>query len=252
MSMTRLLEGKVAIVTGAGSGIGRAVAEAYAREGAKVVVSDVNDEAGSEVVAAIEAAGGTASYFHLDVADPEANEALVKAAVERYGGLHVACNNAGISGESNPVADYSVEGWRRVIDVNLNSVFYGMRAEIPAMLAAGGGVIVNMASILAKVGFAGASAYVAAKHGVVGLTENAAIEYAEQGIRVNAIGPGFINTPLLQVLPKEALEVITAMHPVGRLGEANEVADMAVFLSSSKSSFVTGTYFAVDGGYLSR
>ncbi len=252
MSATGLLEGKVALVTGAGSGIGRAVAEAYAREGAKVVVSDLNDQAGAEVVAGIEAAGGTASYFHLDVASPEANMALVKAAVERYGGLHVACNNAGISGESNPVADYSVEGWRRVIDVNLNSVFYGMRAEIPAMLAAGGGVIVNMASILGKVAFAGASAYVAAKHGVVGLTENAAVEYAEQGIRVNAIGPGFISTPLLENLPKEAIAAITTMHPIGRLGVANEVADMAVFLSSGKSSFVTGAYFAVDGGYLAR
>lgn len=250
MDARGVLAGKVAIVTGAASGIGRAVAEVYAREGAKVLVSDLDDTAGAQVVAGIEAAGGTASYFRTDVSSPEANEALVKAAVERYGALHVACNNAGIGGEQNLLADYSVAGWRKVIEVNLNGVFYGMRAEIPAMLASGGGAIVNMASILGKVGFAQSAAYVAAKHGVVGLTKNAAIEYAKQNVRVNAVGPGFIDTPLLKALPEEARTAITALHPIGRLGTAMEVAETVLFLSSENASFITGSYLNADGGYL--
>lgn len=247
-----LLADKVAVVTGASSGIGKAIAEDYAREGASVVLADINDAAGEAAAAAINAAGGVASYCHSDAADPQAADALVRFALERYGALHVACNNAGISGESNPVADYSVAGWHKVIDVNLNSVFYGMRAQIPAILAAGGGAIVNVASILGQVGFAGAPAYVAAKHGVVGLSKNAAMEYAQAGVRVNVVGPGFIATPLLKDLGDDLLTAIAAMHPIGRLGTSEEVAGLVTFLSSSKASFITGSYVAVDGGYLTR
>lgn len=247
-----LLAGKVALVTGAGSGIGRAVAEAYAREGAKVVVSDIADDAGLEVVKSITAAGGEAHYARTDVSDAAAVRRLIEETVERFGGLHVACNNAGIGGAAKLTGEYGVDEWRKVIGINLDGVFYGMRYQIPAMLASGGGAIVNMASILGNVGFATAPAYVAAKHGVVGLTKTAAMEYATQGVRVNAVGPGFISTPLLSAMDEETLTGIAAMHPVNRLGRPEEVADAVVYLSSDKASFVTGAYLPVDGGYLTR
>ncbi|MCS6908099.1 MAG: SDR family oxidoreductase [Anaerolineales bacterium] len=246
--------GRVALVTGASSGIGRAVAQLYAQNGAKVVVSDVNDEGGAETVRLIEQAGGEAAYFHADVSDPQACEALVQFALDRYGRLDFACNNAGIAGESNPTGSYSIEGWKKVIDINLNGVFYCMRYEIPAMLKNGGGSIVNMASILGQVGFANAPAYVTAKHGLIGLTRNAAIEYAKSNIRVNSIGPAFIKTPLLAPLESDPnlMNMIVALHPIGRLGQPEEVAELVMWLSSEKASFVTGSYYAVDGGYLAQ
>ncbi|MFO7545557.1 MAG: 3-oxoacyl-ACP reductase FabG [Trueperaceae bacterium] len=247
-----LLQGKVALVTGAGSGIGRSVAEAYAREGATVVVSDIVDAHGLEVVHGITAAGGEAHYARADVADAEQVRRLVEETVERFGGLHVACNNAGIGGPAKLTGEYGIDEWRKVLGINLDGVFYGMRYQIPAMLASGGGAIVNMASILGNVGFATAPAYVAAKHGVVGLTKTAAMEYATQGVRVNAVGPGFISTPLLSAMDEETLAGIAAMHPVNRLGRPEEVADAVVYLSSDKASFVTGAYLPVDGGYLTR
>ena len=246
--------GKVAIVTGASSGIGRTSALFYAREGAKVVVSDVNEEGGQETVRLIQAAGGEAFFIKTDVANPADCETLVKRTVEKFGRLDFACNNAGIGGEQNLTADYSVEGWQKVIAINLSGVFYCMKYEIPAMLKAGGGAIVNMASILGQVGFAGAPAYVAAKHGVVGLTQNAAIEYAAQGIRVNSVGPAFIKTPMIAVLEEnaEALNMLVGLHPIGRLGLPEEVAELVIWLSSHRASFVTGAYYSVDGGYLAR
>lgn len=249
-----LLEGKTAIVTGAGSGIGRAIALAYAREGARVVVSDYDEDGGRATVGLLEEAtpGAEAAFVRADVSSPEENEALVRAALDRFGALHVACNNAGIGGELNPVGELSVEGWQRVISVNLSGAFYGMRAQIPPMLEAGGGAIVNMASILGRVGTPGSSGYVAAKHGVIGLTKTAALEYAARGLRVNAVGPGYIDTPLLEALPAEEREALVALHPVGRLGRAEEVAELVVWLSSDRASFVTGAYYPADGGYLAQ
>lgn len=247
-------EGKVAIVTGAASGIGRSVAELYAREGAAVIVSDVNEQGGKEAVEAIAGAGGEVAFVRTDVSRPEDCEALAAAAIEHFGRLDFACNNAGIGGEQAPTADYPLEAWHRVLDVNLSGPFYCMKYQIPRMLETGGGAIVNMASILGRVGFAGAPAYVAAKHGLVGLSRNTALEYAARGIRVNSVGPAFISTPLISALESDPTmnEQLVALHPMGRLGKPHEVAELVIFLSSERASFITGAYYAVDGGYLSR
>lgn len=248
------LQGRVAIVTGGASGIGRATCELYARQGARVIVSDVSETGGQETVRLIQAAGGEAIFARADVSNPADCQALVNAAVERYGRLDIAFNNAGIGGESKPTADYSLENWQKVIAVNLSGVFYCMKYEIPAMLKNGGGAIVNMASILGQVGFGNAPAYVAAKHGVVGLTRATAIEYATQGVRINVVGPAFISTPLISGLEQDpqANSALVSMHPIGRLGRSEEVAELVVWLSSDKASFVTGAYYPVDGGYLAR
>jgi NAD(P)-dependent dehydrogenase (short-subunit alcohol dehydrogenase family) len=247
-----LLQGKVAVVTGAGSGIGRAVALAYAREGAAVLVSDVNEAGGRETCDRIAAARGRASFFRADVSRPAECAALADEAARAFGGLDVACNNAGIGGAIAPVAEQPVEAWDRVVAVNLSSVFYCMRAQIPRMLERGGGAIVNMASILGAVGFAGSAGYVAAKHGVLGLTQTAALEYSAKGIRVNAVGPAFIETPLLSALDATARAGLVALHPIGRLGRPEEVAELVVWLSSPAASFMSGAYVPIDGGYLSR
>lgn len=249
-----LLEDRTAIVTGAGSGIGRAIALAYAREGARQVLSDLNEEGGEETVRQIRDAypEAEAVFLRADAASPEDNETLVRAAVDRFGGLHIACNNAGIGGELKPVGELSIEGWRKVVEVNLSGVFYAMRYQIPAMLESGGGAIVNMASILGQVGTPGAAGYVSAKHGVLGLTRTAALEYTAQGIRVNAIGPAYIDTPLLSALPDDARPALVALHPIGRLGRPEEVAELAVWLASPAASFVSGSYYPVDGGYLAQ
>jgi NAD(P)-dependent dehydrogenase (short-subunit alcohol dehydrogenase family) len=247
-------EGKVALVTGAGSGIGQATARVFAREGAKVVVSDISEQGGEETVRLIRESGGAAAFVRTDVAEPAQCQAMVDQTLETFGRLDFACNNAGIGGEQKPTADYSVEGWQKLIGVNLSGVFYCMKYEIPAMLKSGGGSIVNMASILAMVGFAGAPAYVTSKHGVIGLTENAAVEYGQQGIRVNAVGPGFIRTPLISDLEKDptTYKMLVALHPIGRLGEPEEVAELVAFLCSDRAAFITGAYYPVDGGYLAR
>ncbi|HEX9615062.1 MAG TPA: SDR family oxidoreductase [Bacteroidota bacterium] len=245
----KLLENRIAIVTGAASGIGREVALAYAAEGAKVVVADIQVSGGNETVALIGKNSGDAIFVKADSSSPADNEMLVRTTVERYGGLHVACNNAGIGGPAGPTGEYPIDGWDKVIAVNLSGVFYGMRYQIPAMLKSGGGAIVNMASILGRVGFRNAPAYVAAKHGVLGLTKNAALEYAAQNIRANSVGPAFIKTPLIKDIDESYL---LPLHPMARLGMPKEVADLVIFLSSAKSSFITGGYFAIDGGYLAQ
>jgi NAD(P)-dependent dehydrogenase (short-subunit alcohol dehydrogenase family) len=246
------LENKVAIITGASSGIGAAIAKLFAKEGAQVVVSDIVEDKGNGVVEAIREAGGQAIFVYADTSKPEDNEALVKAAVQEFGALHIAVNNAGIGGAAAMTGEYPLASWRQVIDINLSGVFYGMHFQIPEMLKTGGGSIINMASILGQVGFATAPAYVASKHGVVGLTKAAAVEYGPQNLRVNSIGPAFIYTGLVneETMGKETIDFLASKHALGRLGEAEEVAELALFLASDKSSFMTGGYYPVDGGYL--
>ncbi len=246
------MKDKVVIITGAASGIGEAVALLFGKEGAKVVVSDINSEAGEEVVQRIRKSGGTAAFFKTDVASAAENKALVDFAVKTYGRLDVAVNNAGIGGEANKIAAMSLEGWHRVIDINMHSVFYGMKYQIEEMLKHGHGSIVNIASILGAVGFEGSSGYVAAKHAVIGMTKTAAVEYSAQGIRINAVGPGFIETPLLDQLDDDIKKHLISLHPIGRLGRSNEVAELILWLGSDKSSFATGAYYPIDGGYLAR
>jgi NAD(P)-dependent dehydrogenase (short-subunit alcohol dehydrogenase family) len=247
-------QGKVALVTGAASGIGKAAALMFAENGAAVVVSDIHEDQGSKVVKEMESAGGKAFFVRADVSKAEDCEQLVAESLKKYGRLDIACNNAGIGGALGSTGDYPVQDWNQVIQTNLSGVFYCMRYQIPAMLKTGGGSITNISSILGQVGFAGAPAYTAAKHGVVGLTRASACEYATQGIRVNAIGPGFIETPMIApvVGDPNAKKGIEGLHAMNRLGKAEEVADLILYLSSNRASFITGNYYAVDGGYLAR
>lgn len=248
--------GKVAVVTGASSGIGRATALAFARESASVVVADRYEAGGQETVVMIHDLGGTALHVTCDVSQDADVAQLIDATIRTYGRLDFACNNAGIEGVQAPTAEYPREEWDRVLAVNLTGVWLCMKHEIPVLLAHGGGAIVNMASILGVVGFATAAAYTAAKHGVVGLTKVAAIEYATQGIRVNAVCPAFIATPMLEragMLDNgERQAMIANLHPIKRLGTPEEIAAAVLWLCSEQASFVTGHAMLVDGGYTAQ
>lgn len=249
-----MLENKIALVTGGASGIGQAIARVWAREGASVIVSDIDAQAGEQTVQLVREQGGEAVFMAADAGSASDHEALVAQILRRFGRLDVACNNAGIGGINAATADYPLDAWEQVLRINLSGVFYGCKYQIAAMLQNGGGSIINMASILGSVGFATASAYTAAKHGVVGLTKAAAIEYSAHGVRINSVGPAFIHTPMISGLEQDAgiHAMLVGAHPIGRLGQPEEVAELVTWLASDKASFVTGAYYPVDGGYLSR
>lgn len=244
--------GKVALVTGGGSGIGAAVAQQLASKGASVLVTDINLEAAQKVAAEITDAGGTAQALKQDTAVEADSKTAVEFAVNTFGQLDLAVNNAGIGGEIAPIAESSPEQWLRTIDINLNGVYYGLHHQLAHMMTRGSGAVVNVSSILGTNGQAASAAYVAAKHAVVGLTKTAALEVSPHGIRVNAVGPGYIKTPLLDAAPQELLDGLVDLHPIGRLGTADETAALIVFLLSDDAAFITGSYHLVDGGYSAR
>lgn len=253
--MAGRVNGKIALVTGGGSGIGRATALVFAREGAKVVIADVVVSGGEETVRLIKAAGGEAVFVKADVSKAPEVEALIKQTVDTYGRLDCAFNNAGIEGDMASTADCTEENWDRTVAIDLKGVWLCLKYEIPQMLKQGGGAIVNTASVAGLVGFVGLPAYVAAKHGVNGLTKTAALEYAKAGIRVNAVCPGVIKTPMVDRLfssQPHAGEAIAALEPVGRLGKPEEIGEAVVWLCSDAASFVTGLPMAVDGGLVAQ
>ena len=254
------LDGKVALVTGGASGIGRATALTFAREGAKLIIADMQEDGGRQTVHMITEQGGEAIFIQTDITQATAVKALISTAVEIYGRLDCAHNNAGISGTGIAgtrralTADYPDERWHQVIAINLTGVWLCMKYELAQMLHQGGGAIVNTASDAGLVGLPGNAAYVASKHGVVGLTKTAALEYAQQGIRVNCVCPGYIATPMTApgMQDPERMARIIASEPVGRMGQPEEVAEAVVWLCSDAASFVTGHTMTVDGGYVAQ
>lgn len=255
--MDRIFEGKVALVTGSTFGIGKATAIAFAKRGAKLVLSDVIDDeftagsTGDEV----QKAGSDAIFVKCDVSDTAQVQALIDKTIETYGRLDFAFNNAGVEGGSMPLPHSTEENWHRVIGINLTGVFYCMKAQIPVMQQQGSGVIVNNASVAGLVGFQGAPAYVASKHGVVGLTKNAALDLAQQGIRVNAVCPGVIDTPMIDRATEDNPDLrpmLEAGEPIGRLGRPEEIAETVVFLCTDGAGFITGQAIAVDGGWTTQ
>lgn len=251
----KTFEGSVVLITGASAGIGRSTAVEFGRLGAKVVVSDVDDAGGEETLAMVREAGGEGIYVHADVSSLEQVDALFDQIVKHYDRLDFACNNAGIEGEQAKTGDCSLENWRRTLGVNLDGVFYCMRKELELMLPRGKGSIINMSSVAGLSGFPNLPAYVASKHAVVGLTKAAALEYAQTGVRINAICPGVIDTPMVERTTggdPDVEQQYVAMEPVGRMGEPEEIADAVVWLCSERSSFVTGTAIPIDGGFTAR
>lgn len=251
--MERSFTNKTVLVTGGGSGIGEAVALQLGREGANVAVADIDLAAAEAVAKRVVDAGGSAQATTVDVGDPEAVKAMVEWTVNTFGHLHGALNNAGIGGPTGLPEDIDIAGYHKLMDVNLHSVFYGIKYQAPEMVKSGGGSIVNTSSILGLVGEGGFLPYVTSKHALVGMTKASALAYATQGVRVNSVHPGYINTPLLaNNLDEETMAGLASLHPVGRLGESEEVAEVICFLLSDKSSFVTGSQYVVDGGYVTK
>jgi NAD(P)-dependent dehydrogenase (short-subunit alcohol dehydrogenase family) len=251
----RLFEGKVAVVTGAASGIGRATALLFAEQGAAVMAADVDDAGGEETAARIARAGGAARFVHTDVGDPEAVERMVATTTRAFGRLDYAHNNAGIVGAGAEIPDHPIDAWRRGIDIMLSGVFYGLKYEIPAILRSGGGAIVNTSSGAGLIGFPGMAAYVAAKHGVIGLTRTAALEWGHRGVRINAICPGTARSGMVDAwLGGDAAREaeVAALHPIGRIADAREIAEAVIWLCSPQASFVLGAAIPVDGGYTAR
>ena len=243
--MSGRLEGKVAVVTGAGAGMGKAIVERFVREGAKVVAADISGLQ-NDVAAA---AGPDCVPFQVDVSKSAEVKAMLDLAVSRFGGLHVLCNNAGIQGGMKPTADYDEDTFDRVMAVNAKGVFLGMRHAIPIMLAGGGGSIVNTASMASVVAFPQMVGYCGSKGAVLMMTKTTAVEYADKGIRVNCFCPGSIDTNMVAGMPKDYIDAVIAANPVKRIGKPREIADLALFLASDESSFITGTEILIDGGY---
>lgn len=254
-----IMDGNIALVTGAGAGIGRSTALKFAREGAKVMVSDIDAEGGEATVELIRADGGEAVFYKADIARPDEVKALMAETVKVYERLDCACNNAGIEGVVAPLVDQPMDNFDRIMQINTRGTFLCLQAEIRQMLKQGGGAIVNLASVAGLIGFPGLSPYVASKHAVNGLTKNAALEFGKNGIRVNSVCPGGIETRMLDSLAQQATggemdthQMMDPLHPIGRIGQPKEVAELIVWLCSDQASFVTGANIPVDGGYVAQ
>lgn len=246
------LKNKVIFVTGGASGIGQATAILAAKKGAKVAIADLASADYHKTLEEIEKAGSEGFFTPVDVGQSTSVKTAIDETVQHFGRVDIVVNNAGIAGELGALADISEEGFAKTIQINLMGVFYGIKHAVPHMEKQGGGAIINIASILGSVAATGTGAYTASKHAVVGLTKSGALDYAAKNIRINAVGPGYIDTPLLRALDTEALKGIVKLHPVGRLGKAEEIASMVLWLASDEASFATGGYYPVDGGYLAQ